>query len=136
MKRLLFGLFLLATPAGGDDLKPMDRNAVDPELVNGFFGVWQIQNEDASKTCDVKLLKDDAIGGMTIELTDGCAKTFPVLGEVTAWRLYEDWVIVLADATRHELIRFTSDEAGYSAAPETDGIVTIVQPQDKISPAE
>ena len=41
----------------------------------------------------------------------------------------ENWQIVLADVTRRELIRFTTPDDSYVAAPETDGIFTIRRPE-------
>jgi len=56
-----------------------------------------------------------------------CGKIFPVMNDVAGWRLYEDWVIVLIDATRKTLIRFSTPDNAYVAEPETDGISTIVK---------
>ena len=120
--------FLLATPAWADDLKPMDLSAADPDMLAEFFGPWEIQSAGGDKTCDVTLSRDEAIGGMTIEVGGDCAETFPVMGKVAAWRLYEDWTIVLVDAERKELIRFSAPDEEYMATPEADGIATIVQP--------
>jgi hypothetical protein len=125
---LLVGLALMAAPAWADDLKPMDLSAVDPGMLAEFFGPWEIQNADGDRTCDVDLSRDEAIGGMRIEVGEGCAETFPVMGEVAAWRLYENWTIVLVDATRKELLRFSAPDDAYVAEPEIDGIATIVQP--------
>ena len=125
----LFALaVLLASPALADDAQPMDLSAVDPEMLNEFFGPWEIQSADGERTCDVTLSRDETLGGMKIELGTGCAGTFPVMGKVAAWRLYEDWTIVLVDAERKELIRFSAPDEEYVATPETDGIATIVQP--------
>ena len=135
MKRLLLALLLSATPAFAQSTAPLDLNAVDPSLLEGFFGTWQVQNFDGMKTCNVKLLRDDTIGGMTIEVAEGCSATFPVMGEVASWRLYEGFEIAFADATRKELIRFYVPDNSYAATPEVDGIVTIIQPTDEISPA-
>lgn len=135
MRRLLLTLLLTSTPAAAQSTSPLDLNAVDPSLLEGFFGTWQVQNFDGMKTCDVKLLRDETIGGMAIEVTEGCAETFPVMGDVASWRLYENFEIVFADAMRKELIRFYTPDAAYVATPEVDGIVTITQPTDEISPA-
>lgn len=135
MKRLFAALLLSTTPALAQSSTPLDLNAVDPSMLEGFFGTWQVQNFDGGKTCDVKLTRDETIGGMVIEVAEGCAATFPVMGEVASWRLYENFEIVFADATRKELIRFYVPDNNYVATPEVDGIVTITQPTDEISPA-
>ena len=135
MKRLILALLLGTNPAFAQNTTPLDLNAVDPSLLEGFFGTWQVQNFDGMKTCDVKLLREETIGGMAIDVADGCATTFPVMGEVASWRLYEGFEIVFADAARKELIRFYTPDAAYVATPEVDGILTITQPTDEISPA-
>jgi hypothetical protein len=135
MKRLFLACFISATPALAQGSTPLDLDAVDPSLLEGFFGTWRVQNTDGSKTCDVKLTRDETIGGMAIEVADGCAAAFPVMGDVASWRLYENFEIVFADATRRELIRFFVPDNAYAATPEVDGIVTIIQPADEISPA-
>ena len=135
MKRFALAFFISATPAFAQDSTPLDLGAVDASLLEGFFGTWRVQNIDGSKTCDVKLTREEAIGGMAIEVADGCAAAFPVMGDVASWRLYENFEIVLADAARRELIRFYTPDDAYVATPEVDGIVTIIQPTDEISPA-
>ena len=86
----------------------MDLEAVDPAMIVDFLGDWSIQNGDGSKACKVTLSREVTIGGLAIGLDPDCAKVFPVMGEVVAWRLYEDWQIVLVDATRRSLIRFST----------------------------
>lgn len=115
----------LTAPAAAQ--QPLDLDTVDPAMVADFLGDWIIQNADASKTCKVTLHKDQAIGGMQIDVDPECGKAFPVMNDVAGWRLYEDWVIVLIDATRKSLIRFSTPDNAYIADPETDGITTIVK---------
>lgn len=119
---------LMASPASAEDLQPMDLAAVDPGMLDEFFGPWEIQSADGARTCDVDLSRDSTIGGMALAIADGCAGTFPVMARVAAWRLYDNWTIVLVDAERQELIRFAAPDDAYVATPETDGIATIVQP--------
>jgi hypothetical protein len=119
------GLFIALAPALAQ--QPLDLDTVDPAMVADFLGDWIIQNADASKTCKVTLHKDQVIGGMQIDVDPECGKVFPVMNDVAAWRLYEDWVIVLIDATRKSLIRFSTPDNAYVADPEADGITTIVK---------
>jgi hypothetical protein len=114
-----------ASPASAQAL--MDLDAVDPAMLDDFLGVWSIQNADASKSCKVSLSREVTIGGLEIDVDPDCEKAFPVMKHVTAWRLYEDWQIVLVDATRKSLIRFSTPDNAYVADPETDGITTIVR---------
>jgi hypothetical protein len=78
----------------------------------------------------VTLSREVTIGGLEIDVDPGCATIFPVMQHVTAWRLYEDWQIVLVDPTRKPLIRFSTPDNDYVADPETDGITTIVKVGD------
>jgi hypothetical protein len=118
-------VLLSASPASAQAL--MDLDAADPAMLADFLGDWSIQNADASKACKVTLSPEVTIGGLEIDVDAGCAKVFPVMKHVTAWRLYEDWQIVLVDATRKSLIRFSTPDNAYVADPETDGITTIVK---------
>lgn len=111
-----------------DDLMPMDLAGVDPALVEDMFGAWVITDLSGEKTCNVTLSREETIGGMVIEVDPACPSVFPVMADVAAWRLMDNWTIDLADATRKRLIRFTTPDAGYIADPETDGIWTIVKP--------
>jgi hypothetical protein len=126
-KTWAFGFFitLAANPALAQ--QPLDLDTVDPAMMADFLGDWIIQNADASKTCKVTLHKDQVIGGMQVDVDPECGKVFPVMNDVAAWRLYEDWVIVLIDATRKSLIRFSTPDNAYVADPEADGITTIVK---------
>ena len=51
------------------------------------------------------------------------------MADIAAWRLMESWGIDLVDAERKTRIRFTTPDNDYVAQPETDGIFTILQPQ-------
>ncbi|MGE0241124.1 MAG: AprI/Inh family metalloprotease inhibitor [Parvibaculaceae bacterium] len=114
-----------AGPAAAQAL--MDLEAVDPAMIADFLGDWSIQNGDGSKACKVILSREVTIGGLVIDIDPDCPEAFPVMDEVVAWRLYEDWQIVLVDATRKSLIRFSTPDNAYIAEPETDGIATIVK---------
>ncbi|WP_373506048.1 AprI/Inh family metalloprotease inhibitor [Aestuariivirga sp.] len=121
--------------AAAQSTKLLDLSSVDPSLLEGFFGTWQVQNADGSKICDVELTREDTIGGLAIGIENACLDEFPVMGEVTAWRLYENFEIVFVDATWQERIRFFTPDNTYVATPEVDGITTIIQVSDEISPA-
>lgn len=124
--RALGLVFLMsAGPASAQAL--MDLDSVDPAMLDSFLGEWSVQNTDASKTCKVSLSREVTIGGLVIEVDPECKRVFPVMDDVVAWRLYEDWQIVLVDATRKSLIRFSTPDNAYVADPETDGITTIVK---------
>lgn len=118
-------VFLGASTASAQAL--MDLEAVDPAVLAGFLGDWSVQNADGSKACKVTLSQEVTIGGLVIDIDPDCGKVFPMMDDVVAWRLYEDWQIVLVDATKKSLIRFSTPDNAYIAEPETDGITTIVK---------
>jgi hypothetical protein len=124
---LTLALLLAAPAVAQDDLVPMDLSEVDPDMVADMFGPWEIVDETGEKTCRIDLLKEETIGGMQVEVDPDCAKVFPVMEEITAWRLMQGWTIVLADATRKtRLVFFTPDER-YVVRDEVDGISAINQ---------
>lgn len=119
---------LIALTAGSSLAQaPLDLDTIDPAMLADFLGDWTIQNSDASRTCKVTLSRKPAIGGMVIDVDPDCGQVFPVMNDVASWRLLEGWEIVLADATRKSLIRFSTPDNSYVAEPETDGIKTIVK---------
>lgn len=119
-------LGLAIVPAlAADDLVPLDPATVEPGLFEGMLGRWQVADEAGERTCTLTLDREATIGGMLVEVDPACPAVFPILGEVAAWRLYEGWVVVLADATRKELIRFTTPDERYIATPVIDGLATL-----------
>lgn len=105
----------------------MDTASVDAASLNDIYGNWEIQDAKAKKRCRVTLRREPTIGGSEIDIAKGCEKTFPIMGEITAWRLYEGWTIGFADGLRKLRISFSTPDNRYVAQPETDGIFTIVK---------
>ncbi|MBM3519991.1 MAG: hypothetical protein FJX63_04360 [Alphaproteobacteria bacterium] len=112
---------LAAMPAQADDGTP-----TSPEMVKEFSGKWQVQDAEAARTCDVVLDGESAIGGYAIDVAADCAKAFPVMDEIAAWRLYENGEIVFADFTRKERLRFFTPDDSYVSVEEVDGIVRLI----------
>lgn len=108
-----------------EPLSPLDLDTVDPEFAADMFGRWTISDESGNRTCGVELLRPTTIGGMQINVDPACAEAFPVMGDITAWRLLEGWVIDLADAERKTRVRFSTPDERYVAIPEVDGMATI-----------
>ena len=129
MKALLIsiGLMLLTSLAHAQSDTPMDMKAIDQKEFKAFLGLYIISDESGKKKCRVRLKSDETIGGMAIDINKKCAKVFPVMGDVTSWRLNEGWTIVLADATRKSLIRFYTPDAEYISDKEINGIFTITK---------
>jgi len=126
---LAFGL-LHAPIAVADDLMPMDTSGVDPDMLKSMYGPWIITDQSGNKRCKVVLTDEPTIGGSVIDVDPDCATVFPVMADISAWRLMENWAIDLADGERKTRIRFTAPDDAYVADPETDGIFTILQPEE------
>jgi hypothetical protein len=67
-------------------LKPLNLNEVDPAMAGDLYGPRILRGESGGKTCRVNLRKARVIGGSEIEIAPDCAKNFPIMGEITAWR--------------------------------------------------
>lgn len=133
---ILLGLWLGAigapcTVAFAQDLMPMGTDGVDPDMLKSMYGKWIVTDESDKKHCDVVLKDEETIGGSVIDVDPNCAKLFPVMGEIAAWRLMESWGIDFVDATRKTRVRFTMPDDRYIAIPEVDGIFTILQPEQE-----
>lgn len=114
-------LLALAAPAAAYDFepaKPLNLSAVDPAMLTDLYGVWEIRDAAGKRRCRVTLLKDTGIGGYQIEVAPGCAKAFPVMDEITAWRVNEGWSIDLVDALRKVKVRFETPDERYVAFGE------------------
>jgi hypothetical protein len=131
-----FGFMALAVlwlgSAFAEDLvfEPMpllDLAGVNPEFADDMFGQWMIHDASGEKSCAIELKRDVTIGGMEIGVDPACEKVFPVMADITAWRLLEGWAIDLADVERKTRVRFSTLHERYVAIPEVDGIATIEQ---------
>lgn len=124
---MLVAASLVSGTARADDLPSLDLDALDKTEVADFLGTWRIRNEAGDKSCDVELKREMTIGSMQIDVDPACAKVFPVMEEIAAWRLKEGWAIDLVDAVRQMRLRFYTPDVTYIAAQEIDGIFTIEQ---------
>lgn len=111
-----------ATAAEFRPLQPIDLTAPDDALQSDLYGSWEVHDRSGKKRCRVVLKRESAIGGSAIEVEPGCAKLFPVMGDIAGWRLMENWTIDFTDALRKTRIRFSTPDARYVAIPEIDGI--------------
>ena len=143
MRRALLLIALTAGligPAGAfefEPVKPLDVKSVDPALLADIYGAWEIRDKSGKRRCRVDLLKDSAIGGYRIEVAPGCAKAFPVMDDIAAWRLLQGWSIDLVDPLRKTRVRFETPDNRYMAlGDEKDiaGIHEIVKIKDKAAP--
>jgi hypothetical protein len=93
--------------------KPMDVKDLDPAMLNDIYGAYEIRDKGGKKRCRITLLKEPGIGGNQVELAPGCDKAFPVMADISAWRLLEGWGIDLVDPLRKIRIRFTTPDNRY-----------------------
>ena len=129
MKRPLRLLAALSSPAAialTHAARAQDAAPAGPALIAEYAGDWQVTDAEATKTCSVTLDAEATIGGSVIVVAPDCAGMFPVMGEIAAWRLYENGDIVFADATRRERLRFYTPDDSYISVEEVDGIVRLV----------
>ena len=95
--------------------KPLDVKSLDAAMLSDICGAWEIRDKSGKRRCRVTLLKDFGIGGYQIEVAPGCDKAFPVMGDITAWRLLENWTIDLVDGLRKTRQRFETPDNRYVA---------------------
>lgn len=124
---VLWFALILPAPALSQDAQPMDIANVDPRSLKEFYGPWEIRDESGTRKCRIVLKPDQTIGGFEIEIDPACAAVFPVMGDITAWRLMQGWGIDIVDAERKTRISFFTPDNAYVAQPGTDGIFTIEQ---------
>lgn len=129
-----------AAPAAAYDfepVKPLDVKEVDPALLADVFGAWEIRDKSGKKRCRVTFLKEFGIGGYQVEVAPGCDKAFPVMADISAWRLLEGWTIDLVDPLRKTRVRFSTPDNRYVAfgdPKDIAGIDEIVKVQAKSAP--
>lgn len=118
-------LLTVIAPAAAYDFepaKPLNVSQVDPAMLTDLFGAWEIRDTAGKRRCRVTLLKETGIGGYQIEVAPGCAKVFPVMDDITAWRVNEGWSIDLVDALRKVKVRFETPDERYVAFGEARDI--------------
>lgn len=124
-------LFLALLPvaafaAGSADLAP----ALDAEEMLGDVAVMVDENDNR---CTVALAENKVEQGYElIFFEDGgaCAKAFPVMGKVAAWRVYKNHILSFVDSMGQDLIAFQGTGFVRQATKEVDGIAMIHSAQD------
>jgi|GEM_PF-5581590 len=97
----------------------------------GDVGVMADANDDR---CTVSLYEDKVEQGYKLTFYDdnnACAKAFPVMGKVVAWRVYTDGSMSFAAADGADLVTFRKGK-GYKrfAVKKVDGIERIWSAQE------
>jgi hypothetical protein len=127
----------LAGPACGfefEPVKPLDEKSVAPAMLADIYGTWEIRDKTGKKRCRLTLQKEFTIGGYQLEKAPGCEKAFPVMADISAWRLLEGWSIDLVDPLRKIRIRFeTPDNRYVPFGDEKDiaGMAELLKIKDK-----
>jgi len=93
--------------------KPIDVQALDAEQQADIYRTWEIGDKSGKRRCRFTLLKDFTIGGYQLEKAPGCEKAFPVMDDISAWRLLEGWTVDLVDPLRKIRVRFETPDNGY-----------------------
>jgi hypothetical protein len=117
-----------------EPVQPLDVKAVDPALLKDVYGAYEIRDKGGKKRCRITLLKESGIGGNQVEVAPGCDKAFPVMADISAWRLLEGWSIDLVDPLRKIRIRFTTPDNRYVAfgdKKDIAGMDELIKLQDK-----
>ena len=60
------------------------------EEIKAMAGTWEMSNADRDKICMATLSNDPAPGGMRVAFAPACAEAFPLVREVSAWKLDKD----------------------------------------------
>ena len=117
-----------------EPVKPLDVKSVDAAMMNDVFGAWEIRDKGGKKRCRLTLLKEFGIGGYQVEVAPGCDKAFPVMADISAWRLLEGWTIDLVDPLRKTRVRFETPDNRYvpfGNAKDIAGMDELIKVQDK-----
>jgi hypothetical protein len=140
MRRALLAIAILSALSGAAaafdfaPVKPLDEKSVDPAMLADIYGSWEIRDKSGKKRCRITFLKEFTIGGYQVDRAPGREKAFPVMDDISAWRLLEGWSIDLVDPNRRIRIRFETPDNRYVAFSDPKdiaGIDEIVKVQDK-----
>ena len=94
---------------------PLDLKEVDKSMLADIYGTWEIRDRSGKRRCRFVLGSEPSIGGYAIEMKPGCAKAFPIMEDIGAWRLLEGWAIDLVDPLRKTRVRLYTPDNRYIA---------------------
>ncbi len=117
-----------------EPVKPLDEKDVEPAMLADMYGTWEIRDKSGKRRCRITLLKEFTIGGYQVDKAPGCEKAFPVMGDISAWRLSEGWLIDLVDPIRRIRVRFETPDNRYvpfGDPKDIAGIDELLKIQDK-----
>ena len=110
--RVLSALILmmaLAAPAAAQDETVTMPTAPDLAAVRPrtMIGNWEFSNADREKVCTVTFHNEPARNGKRLEFDPGCAKLFPFVSTIVAWRLQDNDFLRLLDAADKSVLEFS-----------------------------
>jgi hypothetical protein len=117
-----------------EPVKPLDTRDVEPAMLNDIYGAWEIRDGSGKKRCRITLSKEPTIGCSQIGIAPGCEKLFPIMADISAWRLLEGWSIDLVDPLRKIRVRFQTPDDRYVAfgdKKDIAGIDELLKVRDK-----
>jgi hypothetical protein len=96
-----------------------------------MIGNWEFSNADREKICTLTFRNDAAMTGKRLEFDPGCAKLFPFVTTIVAWRFEDNDFLRLLDAADNSVLEFSEVESGIFEAPKPgEGILFIQNPSD------
>ena len=106
------------------------RKLAAPSRAQTMLGDVGVMANKDDERCNIVLFESKVRHGYRIQVDDGCSSAFPVMGKVSAWRVYTDGDISFVDASGSDLIRFRGK--GFKRAPKTsvDGIKFLSSAQE------
>ena len=119
-------LLFLASPALAADSSKLAPAAKAMDMM----GDVSVMAHEGDERCAVVLFEDKVSEGYRLEVADGCASAFPVMGKAKAWRVYTDRIVAFVDADGRDLIRFKGKGYTRYAVKNVDGIDRIYSAQD------
>ncbi len=121
-----------------EPVAPLDIAAVDKSMLADVYGTWEIRDRAGKRRCRFVLGSEPSIGGYAIEVRPGCAKAFPIMEDISAWRLLEGWGIDLVDPLRKTRVRLYTPDNNYIATgddKDVAGMDRIIKVPDAKTPA-
>lgn len=111
-------LLLLATSAQAQaPQRPAAPAQALSENAKAVLGAWEFSNSDRDKICSVTLKAEPAANGFRIEFDDRCAGAFPLINDITGWRMTDNELLRFVDAAGKPVIEFSEVEGGMYEAP-------------------
>jgi hypothetical protein len=128
-------LTVFSAPLAAQDQPAPESPQAAPELAGApprtMVGSWEFSNADREKICTLTFRNDSNKAGKRLEFDSGCARLFPFVAEIAAWRQADNDFLRLLDAQGNSVLEFSEVESGIFEAPKPgEGILFIQNPTD------